>query len=523
LRVLSDVPKSRPTTLSAGVDSVELSSRYLRGLGIAVLCTVIAYPVFPNLDPVNIVMIYLLGTTVAALLLGRGPAAVTAIANTVAFDYFFVPPRYTFYVAETQYLFTLGVMLGVALVIANLMVSLRRQTLAAAVRERRTAMLYAVSRELTTATDAAVVGEVAARHVIAALGGDAVVLVADARGLLFEQSGPQALRQHVDSGVAQWVIDHDRGAGAGMPNATQSESVYLPLSVRGKALGVLVVRPAQAQRLAAEAQLLDALAGQVALALERVRLVELAGESRAAAERAALRNTLLASISHDLRGPLATIAGAGSLVAQSSSTLDKHRRTTLGTLIEEKARDMSDLLTNVLELMRLETNVAPVKADWQSLEELFGTAVRNNEHRLKGWRLMTAVPEAFPLFPLDGQLIVQLLSNLIENATKHTPPGTTIVIGASLWEGHVRLLVEDDGPGFGARDPERLFEKFERGQAEGHISGVGLGLAICRAIAHLHGGRIRAVNRPTGGARFEIDLPVPSTSTCRPDQSVSLQ
>jgi two-component system, OmpR family, sensor histidine kinase KdpD len=513
---------ARAQTLTAGVDPLVVSSRYLRGLGITVICTVVAYPVYPNFDPVNIVMIYLLGTTVAALLLGRGPSALTAISNAVAFDYFFVPPRYSFYIAETQYLFTLGVMLGVALVIANLMVSVRRQTLAAAERERRTAMLYAVSRELTAAPDSAAVGEVAARHVVAAVGGIAVVLPANTRGFVCAEGRSQAPGLRVDSCIVQWVIDHDRSAGLGMQHAAQSDSLYLPLSVRGRPLGVLVVRPAQRERLHVEQQqLLEALAGQVALAIERVRLAELAAESRAAAERAALRNTLLASISHDLRGPLSTIAGAGSLVAQSNSTLDKHRRTTLGQLIEEKARDMSDLLANVLELMRLETSTGPARTDWQSLEELFGTAVRNNEHRLGGWRLMTAVPEGFPLIYVDGQLIVQLLSNLIENATKHTPPGTTIVIGGGLREGDVRLFVEDDGPGFGVRDPEGLFEKFERGQAESHISGVGLGLAICRAIVHLHGGRIRAAKRPTGGARFEIDLP--GAATPRPGQSESLQ
>jgi two-component system, OmpR family, sensor histidine kinase KdpD len=504
---------------TGGVDAVVVSSRYLRGLGITVLCTVISYPVYPNFDPVNIAMVYLLGTTIAALRLGRGPSALTAIANTVAFDYFFVPPRYSFYIAETQYLFTLGVMLGVALVIANLMVSIRRQTVSAAERERRTATLYAVSRELTAAPDSAAVTEVASRHVVAALGGIALILPTDDRELVRDEGYWRAMGLEVDTSVAQWVVEHDRAAGLGLQQAAQLDSWYLPLSVGGRSLGVLVARPAHPERLNLEQQqLLEALAGQVSLALERVRLAEIAAESRAAAERAALRNTLLASISHDLRGPLSAIAGAGSLVAQSGSALDRHRRTTLGLLIEEKARDMSGLLTNVLELMRLETSTGLVKADWQSLEELLGTAIRNNEHRLSGWRLTTAVPADFPLIYVDGQLIVQLVGNLLENATKHTPPGTSIVASARMSAGHVRFMVEDDGPGFGTRDPERLFEKFERGLAESHISGVGLGLAICRAIVHLHGGNIRAANRPGGGARFEIDLPVACAPRMHPGE-----
>jgi two-component system, OmpR family, sensor histidine kinase KdpD len=209
-----------------------------------------------------------------------------------------------------------------------------------------------------------------------------------------------------------------------------------------------------------------------------------------------------------LRGPLAAIAGAGSLVAQSSDSLDRHRRKTLGSLIEEKARDMSGLLANVLELMRLETNAGPPRADWQSLQELVSIAVRNNEHRLGSRQVTSTIPMDFPLLRLDAQLIVQLLSNLLENASRHTPEGTEIEVRAALHAGEATVTVEDNGPGFGARDPESLFEKFERGQQESNISGVGLGLAICRAVARLHGGDIHAANRVDGGARFEITLPL---------------
>lgn len=419
-------------------------------------------------------MIYLLGTTVAALRLGRGPSALTAIANTIAFDFFFVPPRFSLYVAETQYLFTLGVMLGVALVIANLMVNVRRQTLMASDREHRTSMLYAASRELTAAPDTAAVSEVVSRHVVAAMGGFAVLLPADSQG-----------------GIAD-----------------TPQCVHIPLSLGDRAFGVLVVCPAKQHSLNVEQrQYIEAIAAQATLALERVRLVDSAAESRAAAERAALRNTLLASISHDLRGPLAAIAGAGGLVARSDEVLDRRRRITLGKLIEEKALDMTGLLSNILDLMRIETSRGAVNSEWHSLEELVGTAIRNNEQRLAQWRLSISIPQDLGFIHVDGQLIVQLLSNLLENVTKHTPAGTRIHMIARGSAAGVNLVVEDDGPGFGGRDPERLFEKFARGQAESHVSGVGLGLAICRAIVHLHGGSIRAEDRPDGGARFEIQLP----------------
>jgi two-component system sensor histidine kinase KdpD len=246
-----------------------------------------------------------------------------------------------------------------------------------------------------------------------------------------------------------------------------------------------------------------------------VRLAEVAAESRAAVERAALRNTLLASISHDLRAPLTAIAGAGCLVAQDSILLDSAKRKTLGQLIEVKARDMAELLGNLLELIRLEAATALPRADWQSLEELIGAAVRQSIHRFDHRRVLCELPEDLPMLLVDGQLIRQLLSNLLENAVKYTPPGTTILIRAVAASDLVMLTIEDDGPGFGCVVPERLFEKFERGQKEGSVSGAGLGLAICRAIARLHGGSIHATGREGGGARFEILLPQSTTATCR--------
>jgi two-component system sensor histidine kinase KdpD len=482
---------------------------YLRGLGITALCTAIAFPMYPRFDSVNIVMIYLLGTTLAGLRLGRGPSALTAIASVATFDFFFVPPRYSFYIAEAQYLFTFGVMLGVALVISQLMASVRSQTEAAIARERGTAMSYALSRELVSAPDAQAIAVAAGRHVGAVIDGTAAILLLNEHGSLTPAAGCEAVAEIADMSIAAWVLSHCLSAGPGMQHQADSPALYFPLSGGGSANGVLVVQPAQMRRIIPEyRRLLETLASQIALALERARLSELAAQSRTAAERVSLRNTLLASISHDLRGPLSAIAGAGSLVAQSQEPLDRHRHRTLGRLIEEKARDMSGLLANVLELNRLETSNTLPNRDGQVLEELIGTAIGYNEHRLDRWNVTTEIPANFPMIWVDGQLIVQLISNLLENASKYTPPGTTIEISASVAHEHeVLLAIQDDGPGFGARNPERLFEKFERGQRESPVSGVGLGLAICRAIARLNGGDIRAMNRASGGARFEILLP----------------
>ena len=482
---------------------------YLRSLAITGLCTAIAWQLSADFGLVNIVMIYLLGTTLGALRLGRGPIVALAICNMLAIDYFFVPPVFSFDVEDIRYLFTLGVMLIVALVIANLMVSIRRHRELADAREQRTAVLYAMSRELAVATDATAMAAAAVRHICAVFHSTVVVLAADARGSLspisiMEDSAcadPHS-SLHFDLEFAKEVVA--RGERC-IKNA-----IYLPLRGSRRVTGVIVVCPQPANRTlpAEQLNLLDSFAAQLALSLQRARLAQAAEAARLSAERVLLRNTLLASISHDLRTPLAAIAGAGSLIAQPEYALNVDRRTTLGKLIEHKARDMTQLLTNVLDLVQMEFGGRALRSDWHAIDDLVALALRGSESRLAQRRIVLDLPPGLPLISVEPTLIVQILSNLLENAAKYTPPGTTITICAAARDASILISVADDGPGFPPGDPEQLFDKFQRGRSESNIVGVGLGLAICRAAAGLHGGNIRALNNPGGGARFEISLPV---------------
>ena len=481
---------------------------YPRAVAVTLVCTAIAWPLPANFGLVNIVMIYLLGTTLGALRLGRCASAALAICNMLAFDYFFVPPVFSFDVEDIRYLFTLGSMLIFALVIANLMVSIRRHREVADARERRTAVLYAMSRELTVATDAKIMAAAAVRHICAVFHGTAVVYLADAQGSLTPISvnedfaDPHSCSQRVDLELAREVVA--RG------ERCIKDAVYLPLRGSRRVKGVIVVRPQSPSRTLPTEQLnlLDTFAAQLGLSLQRARLAEAAEAARLSAERALLRNTLLASISHDLRTPLTTIAGAGSLIAQSEYALNADRRATLGRLIEHKARDMTRLLTNVLELVQIEFGGRALRSDWHTVDDLVALALRGSESRLAQRRILVNLPSELPLISVEPTLIVQILSNLLENAAKYTPPGTTITICAAARQESMMISVADDGPGFPPGDPERLFDKFQRGRSESNIVGVGLGLAICRAAANLHGGNIRALNNPGGGARFEISLPV---------------
>ncbi len=230
--------------------------------------------------------------------------------------------------------------------------------------------------------------------------------------------------------------------------------------------------------------------------------------ARVSAETESLRNTLLASISHDLRTPLAVITGASTALADPALTIDGEARASLARTIASRANDMSELISNVLDLMRFESGHIPLRREWETIDDLVGLALSRVESRLGERQVVVELPADLPPVYVDAALFTQLLVNLLENAAKHTPPGTSVRISGTSADGHLCLIVEDDGPGLPPGDPDLLFAKFQRGRSEGDVPGAGLGLAICRAIVHAHGGRITAANRAVGGARFAVTLPL---------------
>jgi two-component system sensor histidine kinase KdpD len=485
--------------------------RYLAALAISLGCSAVAQFMYPYLELSNLVMVYLLGLIATGLRFGRGPSVLAAILNVAAFDFFFVPPRFTFAVSDAQYLVTFGVMLTIGLVIATLMANVRQQTRVAGARERRTALLYSMSRELTATRDSSAMASIAVKHVAEVFQCHAAVLLPDASGRLQYPRDPAAVGSYRggDLAVAQWVLDHGRRAGVGTDTLPAAPALYLPLGDASRLLGVLAVLPGNPRRvqLPEQLHLLETFAGQIGLALERARLAEQAETARIEAQGESLRNTLLASISHDLRTPLAVMAGAGSTLAQHGALLDEATRANLARSIEAKAREMSELISNVLDLTRLETGELALRRNWESVDDLVGVALHRCESRLVDHPVETLLAADLPPVFVDANLIVQVFANLFENAAKYTPTGTRLLVTAVPDGTVLRITVDDDGPGLPPGDPARLFGKFQRGADEGAIAGVGLGLAICRAILHAHGGLIEARTRPGGGARFEFTLP----------------
>jgi len=493
--------------------------RYWAALAICGCCTAAAAVMYPYFALTNLVMVYLLGATVAALRLGRGPASLAAVANVIVLDFCFVPPRFTFAISNLEYLVTFAVMLVLALVIANLVANVRSQTRVAGARERRTSLLYAMSRELAATRSFDNLSRVAVKHVAETFSGRAAVLLPDSRGRL---QGPRtadaATLDGPDLSVAQWVFDHGRPAGLGTDTLPAARAQYLPLNGTGRTLGVLAVQPTQRRRLLLPEQrhLLETFAGQIALAIERALRTDEAEAARVAVETESLRNSLLASISHDLRTPLAAIMAASHALNDPKMQPDADTRARLARIIENTSQEISELISNVLDLMSFQFGEVHLNRDAHSVDALVEGALARLEGRLARHPVELSLPADLPLVDVDAALVTRALVNLLENAAKHTPAGTRITVSAGLESDSVRLVIDDNGPGLPPGPPEQLFAKFERGKSEADVGGAGLGLAICKAIIEAHGGRITAAQRPGGGARFTFTLPTKAPQRAAP-------
>jgi two-component system sensor histidine kinase KdpD len=494
-------------------------SRYLLGLAGVAVATALCMLLYPLLELANLVMIYLLATALVAVRGGRRAAVLCSVLSVLAFDFMFVPPRFTFAVSDAQYLVTFAIMLVVALIIGGLNANVRLQERIAGHRERRTALLYAMTRQLAASSGWEDMARIAVRHVSEVFACHTVLLFPDAAGhAIHPQAAPQAdSYRGAALGIAQWVLDHGKPAGLGTDTLAGAAGLYLPVRGAQRTLGVLAVLPGNRRRVTLPEQfrLLETFVAQIGLALERAQLVGTAQAAEVRAQTEAIRNSLLASISHDLRTPLATIVGGASALAGGQLRADDAQ--VIARSVAEEAAHMSERITTLLDLVRLESGAIRPRLDWYALDEVIGSALRRVADRLQRHEVQVERPESLPPLHIDGRLIEQVLENLLDNASKYTPPGTEVVVRVAKLSRHVEVSVEDNGPGLGMNEPAMLFEKFQRGQPEGAVGGIGVGLSICRTIIGLHGGKIWAENRSPRGAVFRFTLPLATEMPPSPD------
>ena len=476
--------------------------------GVSAAVTLLALPLHSVFDLANIAMLFLLAVLLVAARYGLGPSVMVSFLNVAAFDFFFVPPQLSFAVSDVQYLLTFAVMLAVGLLTSQLTTGLRFQARVASRREQRVRALYELSRDLSGALMPEQIAEIAQRFARSEFDAHCALLPADKQNRLSAPIPTPAGHPELDPGIAQWAYDHNTEAGNGTDTLPGSPLLYLPLQAPMRTRGVLALQPGQPRRVLTPEQrrLLDTFARLIAISLERVHYVEVAQDTTVEMESERLRNSLLSAISHDLRTPLAALVGLAESLALTQPPPSGQQREMAAAMREEALR-MNSLVNNLLDMARLQAGAVKLKRQWQPLEEVVGSALQAMRTLLAGRELQVQLPEDLPLLEFDAVLIERVLCNLLENAAKYTPAGSAIEISAALGEAAVEVRVEDRGPGLPSGREEDIFDKFERGRKESSTPGVGLGLAICRAIVDAHGGRIRAENRTDGGARFVFTLP----------------
>ncbi|MBL9078828.1 MAG: sensor histidine kinase KdpD [Planctomycetes bacterium] len=458
-------------------------------------------------------MLLVLGTVVVALRCGRAAAVAAAVANALAFNLLFTEPRFTFAIADPGYVVAFVTMLVIGLVVTSLVSLVRERSASAQRRERESAVLYSLVRELSEAASEDEVGRTAVAHLRDLVPGELVWLVPavgkdlDAGSVLASHGVPDWLGD-ADFAVARWSFDRGLVAGAGTDRLADSAGLFVPVAGRHGRVGVLAVRAAVAPVVLAPKtyQLVATCAEQAALAIERLRLRARQLDDQRVAETERLRSTLLASVSHDLRTPLSTITGCASSLLDPALALAPAARTALLEGILQEATRLNDLIANLVFATRLEAGAVALRREWTSVEEVVGSALRRAKPQLAERPVDVAVAAGLPLVQADPVLLEQALFLLLDNAAQHTPAGTRVQVRAGTRDGTLWVEVADDGPGVAPGQRDRAFERFARGPAS---AGMGLGLAICAAIAKAHGGSVALLAERPRGATFRLQLPVP--------------
>lgn len=448
--------------------------------------------------------VFLLAVVLMALVLGRGPVLFAGAASALAWDYFFLPPRFTFIINSTEDWALFGLYFVVTIVLGQLVARIRAQELAERRREERATALYHLTRELAQAgTRDEVVWQLIAEINRVFQAAAAVIL-----------PGKSSLDAHPDSSlaltdkelhVAEWAFLNRQAAGKFTDNLPGSDNLHLPLATERAVIGVLSVNLPDKSLPLGRRDLLEAYARQAALVLDRVALRASAEQSKLVTESERLSNALLNSISHELRTPLAAITSATSALAESKNGDANFDRKMVAEIQEASVR-LNRLVGNLLDVTRLDSGHVRPKLDWCDVRDLISTTLRSLERELAGREMKVEIPEKLPLARLDFTLMQQALANLLLNAAVHTPPGAPILIQARHEPGELILTVADNGPGLPPELLTRIFDKFFRAPSA-PAGGSGLGLAIVKGFVEALGGRISAANRPGGGAMFVVNIP----------------
>lgn len=505
-----------PTNVAKEPDSRSFTEKWrmqLRGcvaaIALCALITVLSLWLIPRFDQANLVMVYLLGVVIIALFYGRWPSVLAAVINVASFDLFFVQPHWSLAVTDVQYLLTFGVMLIVGIVVGNLTAGVRYQAKIARYREQRARHLYEMSRSLSRALTPEDIAKTSRHFLSSSFQAKTSLLLPQEEGHLQPIMPDEGGILSVDDAIAHWSFDKGAPAGAGTDTLPGVPYQLLPLTAAQQTYGVLAIEPANLRQLMVPEQqrLLQTFTSLIANALERLHLARSAELAKLDAEREQLRNSLLAALSHDLRTPLTVLFGQAEILTLDLAA-EGSRHAPQANQIRQQVLSTNRLVNNLLDMARIQSGGFNLRKEWQSLEEIIGSALHMLETTLSQHQIRVELPDEMVLINCDASLLERVFINLLENAHKYAGHAALLGIRAEVKGEWLNVDVWDNGPGVTIGQENLIFDKFSRGNKESAIPGVGLGLAICRAIIDVHGGRIWVEKRQEGGASFRFVLPL---------------
>jgi two-component system sensor histidine kinase KdpD len=479
-------------------------------LGVVALMSLLGEFVQRYLDPTNLVMLYLLAVIISANLWGRGPSIVTAVVSVLVFDFLFVPPRFTFTVADTQYILTFVGLLIVGIVISELASKMRESAIEARSREAQTTALYNLSKDLAGTLSLEKALQIILFHMKKTLGCDLSIHLQEGEFVRSWSSRPGGPEDEYNKMAVRRVLSGERGRGGKTGQLSEANVCYAPLRTSRKTIGVLSYGLLEkTKELSPEKKkLLDAISNQAALAIERIKLFEENRQIELLHEKEKLQTALLSSISHDLRTPLVSITGSLSSLLQEKKKLNPSiKQELIETAYEESVR-MNRLVGHLLDMAQIEAGALKVHLRPCDIREVIGVSLEQLKEKLNDHPVRIEVSKEVSYVPMDFFLMTKVMTNVIDNAAKYSPQHTPINLEARIENARLQIRVGDKGYGIPPEDLERVFNKFFRVERSQNVQGTGLGLSICRGIAELHGGRIWVESLENRGTTVIIEIPL---------------
>jgi two-component system sensor histidine kinase KdpD len=482
---------------------------HLKSIGIVILVSCMGLVIHKYIEPVNLVMLYLLAVVITAGLWGRGPAITASLVSVLVFDFLFVPPRFKMSVSDTQYLLTFIGLFVVGVIIGELGAQLRQRALEARKREEQTGILYRLSRDLTTTLQLADALDIIRNHIESVMRCKVRIFLPYNGALRRWQDGAWELLDDSEEPVVRGFIENVHPADSQTTPVPAMQSRYLPLKTANQTLGVISYNVGESRNAPGpdELVILDAMIHQCTMAIERIRLLEENRTMEILREKDRLYTLLLNSISHDLRTPLVAITGTLSSLMEDG---DRMQESTFRELIEtayEESLRMNHIVGDLLDMTRIEAGALHITPDPCDVRDVISVSLDYVREKLGARIIRMDVEEGIPEVLCDMPLIVKALGNVLDNAIKYSPPDTPITISARNTEIGIEIAISDRGGGMPAEEMNHLFEKFYRGARSRSVPGLGLGLSICKGIVEAHKGSIRIGSDPHQGIIVVITLP----------------